>query len=130
MIEPILECNDTLMLDFIKYSFALRKQNEYLNKFKYCNNFGYVSEFTDNISKKYKQWIDKPLFNLNKDSEFSPDLSEAEIEGLKDPNLFSKQELITILNTLILKHINLEELLDERLERFSGNNPIVSSAQL
>ena len=39
-------------------------------------------------------------------SEFSPDLAQYQINSLKDPDLFTKEELIKILNTSYQKIID------------------------
>lgn len=63
-------------------------------------------------------------------SEFSPDLAQYQINSLKDPDLFTKEELIKILNTFILENYRLETEKDERSDRHGNDNATVSDTEL
>lgn len=112
LVENQIDC---LQSDFLSYADAVIKQSNYVNKF--CHTYS-----TDCYRK--------PLFDPKKYPEFSPDLTQEQINGLKDPDLFTKEELIAILNTLILKYIMWEELIDDAIGRHSYDNTIVPDTEL
>lgn len=71
-----------------------------------------------------------PIFDLSKDTEFSPNLSETEINSLKDPDLFTKKELLAMVNTLLIEKLSKEMEEDERLNRHGNDNATVSDTEL
>ena len=66
----------------------------------------------------------------NRHPEFSPNLSEEEVDLLKNSIYFNQKDLLEILNTLILNYINLEDVLDDQLDRRKTNNTTVPNTQL
>lgn len=103
-----------LPTDFFKYALALIKQNEYMNKFR-----------LEVCTEESDEQLNKPLFNPNRHPEFSPNLSEEEVDLLKNSIYFNQKDLLEILNTLILNYINLEDILDDQLDRRKTNNTTV-----
>lgn len=76
------------------------------------------------------EWLKLPIFDLNKDTEFSPNLSETEINSLKDPDLFTKKELLAMVNTLLIEKLSKETEEYERLSRHGNDNATVSDTEL
>lgn len=76
------------------------------------------------------EWLKLPIFDLNKDTEFSPNLSETEINSLKDPDLFTKKELLAMVNTLLIEKLSKETEEYERLSRHGNDNATVSNTEL
>ena len=74
--------------------------------------------------------LNKPLFNPNRHPKFSPDLSEEEVKLLKDSVHFNREDLLEILNILILNYINLEDILDDQLDRHGTNNAGISDSEV
>lgn len=122
--------NKLLPIDFLRYASAFITQCEHLNKFRFHDNFGYISDFDEETREEYKKWNNKPIFNSNRHKWFSPELSKEEIALLSDPDYFTKEDLKDILNTLILNYINLEDLIDDQLGRTGTDNAAVSDTEL
>lgn len=74
--------------------------------------------------------LNKPLFNPNRHPKFSPDLSVEEVELLKDSVYFNREDLLEILNILILNYINLEDILDDQLDRHGTDNARISDSEV
>lgn len=127
-MKTISKANNYLETDFLKYARAILTQEDYVNKFK---NGGTYDLILDNQSmEQIREEENKPLFNPKRHSEYSPELSEIEVRSLEDPDLFTKEELVEILNTVILKYINWEDLSNERPDRHSTDTTSVSDTQL
>lgn len=131
-MKTISKANNYLETDFLKYARAILTQEDYVNKFKVNGFIDYV--FDDNTSELAMQEMlqeeNKPIFNPKRHSEYSPELSEIEVRSLEDPDLFTKEELVEILNTVILKYINWEDLSNERPDRHSTDTTSISDTQL
>lgn len=108
-----------LPTNFFRYAFALIKQNEYLNKFR-----------LEVCTEESTEQLNKPLFNPNRHPKFSPDLSEEEVKLLKDSVHFNREDLLEILNILILNYINLEDILDDQLDRHGTDNARISDSEV
>ena len=74
--------------------------------------------------------IDKRNLKANRHPKFSPDLSEEEVKLLKDSVHFNREDLLEILNILILNYINLEDILDDQLDRHGTNNAGISDSEV
>lgn len=112
-----------LYRDALNYAEAVLIQDKYVNGFI---NYECIEEpnFEDNT------YLDKPQYMVGVHSEFSPDLAQYQINSLKDPDLFTKEELIKILNTFILENYRLETEKDERSDRHGNDNATVSDTEL
>lgn len=77
----------------LRYGHAILTQHNYANSFRdYDSKVGRTMQCVDFGSMEdLDEWLKLPIFDLNKDTEFSPDLSETEINSLKDPDLFTKK---------------------------------------
>lgn len=126
-MTTIPKANDYLEVDFLKYANAILTQKDYVNKFKIVGTFDFPNE---QDLESIKQEENKPIFNPKRHAEYSPKLSETEINFLKDPDLFTKEELIEILNMVILKYINWKELSNERSNRYSDDITAIPDTQL
>ena len=122
------KANNYLEADFLKYARAILTQEDYVNKFKNGGTYDLILD--DESMEQIRKEENKPLFNPKRHSEYSPELSEIEVRSLEDPDLFTKEELVEILNTVILKYINWEDLSNERPDRHSTDTTSVSDTQL
>ena len=123
----IPKANDYLEVDFLKYANAILIQEDYVNKFRAVSTFDFPNESGLEL---IEQEENKPIFNPKRHTEYSPKLSETEINSLKDPDLFTKEELVEILNTVILKYINWKELSNERSDGHCDDITTVPNTQL
>lgn len=86
---------------------SFRDYDSKVGRIMQCVDFGSMEDLDE--------WLKLPIFDLNKDTEFSPDLSETEINSLKDPDLFTKKELLAMVNTLLIEKLSKEKEEYERL---------------
>lgn len=100
------------------------EQKAYMNTLRRrMLNDGTIKNIDDQVSTKLlNNYIDQP--------EFSPDLSQVQIDSLKNPDLFTKDELIRILNTFILENYELEIIEDERPNRHGTDNAGISDSEV
>lgn len=81
-----------------------------------------------NIERRLKEH--KRNLKANRHPRFSPDLSEEEVKLLKDSVHFNREDLLEILNILILNYINLEDILDDQLDRHGTDNAGISDSEV
>jgi hypothetical protein len=124
--------SSSLNLDMLRYGRAILTQYNYANSFRdYNSKVGHIIECVDFGSMEdLDEWLKLPIFDLSKDTEFSPNLSETEINSLKDPDLFTKKELLAMVNTLLIEKLSKETEEDERLNRHGNDNATVSDTEL
>lgn len=114
-----------------KYGMALLKQELYTTSFRNYECYE-LPEFEYSIegAQAAKEFLEKPIYDSNKYPEFSPDLSEEEIDILKNPDLFTKEELVKMINTLLIEKYTKEIIEYERPNRHGNDNAIVSNTKL
>ena len=96
--------------DALKYAEAVLIQDNYTNSFM---NY----ECVEDPSFDSKTYVAKPEYMIGIHPEFSPDL-------------FTKDELIRILNTFILENYELEIIEDERPNRHGTDNAGISDSEV
>ena len=101
-MTTIPKANDYLEVDFLKYANAILIQEDYVNKFRAVGTFDFPNE---SGLESIEQEENKPIFNPKRHTEYSPKLSETEINSL----------------TVILKYINWKEPSNERSDRHSDD---------
>lgn len=120
----IKTANNLLWYDMERYALAVLKQQKYIDSFYDYSEEGsrvYVNiDFSNDHSNR--KW-----FEHGKDPYFSPELTEEETLLLKETNLFSKEELIKIMNSFILETYNLEE---DGPDRSSDDNSGISNTEV
>lgn len=116
----------------LRYGRAILTQYNYANSFRdYDSKVGRIIQCVDFGSMEdLDEWLKLPIFDLNKDTEFSPDLSETEINSLKDPDLFTKKELLAMVNTLLIEKLSKEKEEYERPSGHGNDNATVSDTEL
>lgn len=112
-----------LHTDALKYAEAVLIQDNYTNSFM---NY----ECVEDPNFDSKTYVAKPEYMIGIHPEFSPDLSQVQIDSLKNPDLFTKDELIRILNTFILENYELEIIEDERPNRYGTDNAGISDSEV
>ena len=101
----IKTANNLLRYDMLKYANAVLKQQKYIDSFyDYCDENERVY-----CIPWYSSDQNLKSFKHGEDPYFSPELTEEEVLLLKETNLFSKEELIKIMNSFILETYTLEE---------------------
>ena len=105
----------------LRYGRAILTQYNYANSFRdYNSKVGHIIECVDFGSMEdLDEWLKLPIFDLSKDTEFSPNLSETE-----------KKELLAMVNTLLIEKLSKEMEEDERLNRHGNDNATVSDTEL
>lgn len=112
-----------LHTDALKYAEAVLIQDNYTNSFM---NY----ECVEDPNLESKICVTKPEYIIGTHPEFSPDLSQVQIDSLKNPDLFTKDELIRILNTFILENYELEIIEDERPNGHGIDNAKLSNSEI
>lgn len=112
-----------LHTDALKYAEAVLIQDNYTNSFM---NY----ECVEDPNFDSKTYVAKSEYMIGIHPEFSPDLSQVQIDSLKNPDLFTKDELIRILNTFILENYELEIIEDERPNRHGTDNARISDSEV
>ena len=107
----------------LKYAEAVLNQDNYTNSFM---NY----ECVEDPNFDSKTYVAKSEYMIGLHPEFSPDLSQVQIDSLKNPDLFTKDELIRILNTFILENYELEIIEDERPNRHGTDNARISDSEV